>query len=198
MEKENSYDRAKITYEEFKNIFKMLHSSESDKDLAISILASVDQKQALPYILFILMETAFIKQDKSLLWRMYGKIPICKNLNKIVNMKALYGQNPFDYTDSTKILELVNQYDSYSVDSYNKNYIDKMIHSMSINQITDSILVQDNPRQYFPLEVDITEMMIKMFDEFQVTHSQLTKSCGLTIKFDIQDALNTRKDVKQK
>lgn len=198
MEKENSYDRAKITYEEFKNIFKMLHSSESDKDLAISILASVDQKQALPYILFILMETAFIKQDKSLLWRMYGKIPICKNLNKIVNMKALYGQNPFDYTSPTKILELVNQYDSYSVDSYNKNYIDKMIHSMSINQITDSILVQDNPRQYFPLEVDITEMMIKMFDEFQVTHSQLTKSCGLTIKFDIQDALNTRKDVKQK
>ena len=198
MEKENSYDRAKITYEEFKNIFKMLHSSESDKDLAISILASVDQKQALPYILFILMETAFIKQDKSLLWRMYGKIPICKNLNKIVNMKALYGQNPFDYTSPTKILELVNQYDSYSVDSYNKNYIDKMIHSMSINQITDSILVQDNPREYFPLEVDITEMMIKMFDEFQVTHSQLTKSCGLTIKFDIQDALNTRKDVKQK
>ena len=198
MEKENSYDRAKITYEEFKNIFKMLHSSESDKDLAISILASVDQKQALPYILFILMETAFIKQDKSLLWRMYGKIPICKNLNKIVNMKALYGQNPFDYTSPTKILELVNQYDSYSVDSYNKNYIDKMIHSMSINQITDSILVQDNPRQYFPLEVDITEMMIKMFDEFQVTHSQLAKSCGLTIKFDIQDALNTRKDVKQK
>ena len=198
MEKENSYDRAKITYEEFKNIFKMLHSSESDRDLAISILANVDQKQALPYILFILMETAFIKQDKSLLWRMYGKIPICKNLNKIVNMKALYGQNPFDYTSPTKILELVNQYDSYSVDSYNKNYIDKMIHSMSINQITDSILVQDNPRQYFPLEVDITEMMIKMFDEFQVTHSQLTKSCGLTIKFDIQDALNTRKDVKQK
>ena len=166
MEKENSYDRATITYEEFKNIFKMLHSSESDRDLAISILASVDQKQALPYILFILMETAFIKQDKSLLWRMYGKIPICKNLNKIVNMKALYGQNPFDYTSPTKILELVNQYDSYSVDSYNKNYIDKMIHSMSINQITDSILVQDNPRQYFPLEVDITEMMIKMFDEF--------------------------------
>ena len=198
MEKENSYDRATITYEEFKNIFKMLHSSESDRDLAISILASVDQKQALPYILFILMETAFIKQDKSLLWRMYGKIPICKNLNKIVNMKALYGQNPFDYTSPTKILELVNQYDSYSVDSYNKNYIDKMIHSMSINQITDSILVQDNPRQYFPLEVDITEMMIKMFDEFQVTHSQLAKSCGLTIKFDIQDALNTRKDVKQK
>lgn len=198
MEKENSYDRAKITYEEFKNIFKMLHSSESDRDLAISILANVDQKQALPYILFILMETAFIKQDKSLLWRMYGKIPICKNLNKIVNMKALYGQNPFDYTSPTKILELVNQYDSYSVDSYNKNYIDKMIHSMSINQITDSILVQDNPREYFPLEVDITEMMIKMFDEFQVTHSQLTKSCGLTIKFDIQDALNTRKDVKQK
>ena len=198
MEKENSYDRAKITYEEFKNIFKMLHSSESDRDLAISILANVDQKQALPYILFILMETAFIKQDKSLLWRMYGKIPICKNLNKIVNMKALYGQNPFDYTSPTKILELVNQYDSYSVDSYNKNYIDKMIHSMSINQITDSILVQDNPREYFPLEVDITEMMIKMFDEFQVTHSQLTKSCGLTIKFDIQDALNTRKDAKQK
>lgn len=198
MEKENSYDRATITYEEFKNIFKMLHSSESDRDLAISILASVDQKQALPYILFILMETAFIKQDKSLLWRMYGKIPICKNLNKIVNMKALYGQDPFDYTSPTKILELVNQYDSYSVDSYNKNYIDKMIHSMSINQITDSILVQDNPRQYFPLEVDITEMMIKMFDEFQVTHSQLAKSCGLTIKFDIQDALNTRKDVKQK
>ena len=198
MGKENSYEKAKITYEEFKNIFKMLNSSESDKDLAITILATVDQKQALPYILFILMETAFVKQDKSLLWQMYGKIPICKNLNKIVNMKALYGQNPFDYSDPAKILELVNKYESYSMDAYNKNYIDKMIHSMSINQITDAILVQEDPRQYFPLEVDITEMLIKMFDDFQVTHSQITKSCGLTIKFDIQDALNTRKDAKQK
>lgn len=198
MGKENSYEKAKITYEEFKNIFKMLNSSESDKDLAITILATVDQKQALPYILFILMETAFVKQDKSLLWQMYGKIPICKNLNKIVNMKALYGQNPFDYSDPSKILELVNKHESYSMDAYNKNYIDKMIHSMSINQITDAILVQEDPRQYFPLEVDITEMLIKMFDDFQVTHSQITKSCGLTIKFDIQDALNTRKDAKQK
>ena len=51
MEKENNSEKAKITYEEFKNIRSMLSASDSDKELAINILASVDQKQALPYIL---------------------------------------------------------------------------------------------------------------------------------------------------
>lgn len=199
MGKENNSDRAKITYEEFKNIRSMLSASDSDKELAISILSAVDQKQALPYILFILMELAYVKDDRSLLWRLYSKIPICKNLGKIINPQTIYGKNPYDYTDPDTILKLIEKEKDPMIDSYNKSYLDRIIHSMTINQITDAILVQENPREYFPLEVDITEMVLEMFDLFQTTHTAISKSAGLVVKFDVQNAIDKRsKNAKQK
>jgi hypothetical protein len=199
MGKENNSDRAKITYEEFKNIRSMLSASDSDKELAISILSAVDQKQALPYILFILMELAYVKDDRSLLWRLYSKIPICKNLGKIINPQTIYGKNPYDYTDPDTILKLIEKEKDPMIDSYNKSYLDRIIHSMTINQITDAILVQENPREYFPLEVDITEMVLEMFDLFQTTHTAISKSAGLVVKFDVENAIDKRsKNAKQK
>lgn len=199
MGKENNSDRAKITYEEFKNIRSMLSASDSDKELAISILSAVDQKQALPYILFILMELAYVKDDRSLLWRLYSKIPICKNLGKIINPQTVYGKNPYDYTDPDTILKLIEKEKDPMIDSYNKSYLDRIIHSMTINQITDAILVQENPREYFPLEVDITEMVLEMFDLFQTTHTAISKSAGLVVKFDVENAIDKRsKNAKQK
>lgn len=199
MGKENNSDRATITYEEFKNIRSMLSASDSDKELAISILSAVDQKQALPYILFILMELAYVKDDRSLLWRLYSKIPICKNLGKIINPQTVYGKNPYDYTDPDTILKLIEKEKDPMIDSYNKSYLDRIIHSMTINQITDAILVQENPREYFPLEVDITEMVLEMFDLFQTTHTAISKSAGLVVKFDVENAIDKRsKNAKQK
>ena len=199
MGKENNSDRAKITYEEFKNIRSMLSASDSDKELAISILSAVDQKQALPYILFILMELAYVKDDRSLLWRLYSKVPICKNLGKIINPQTIYGKNPYDYTDPDTILKLIEKEKDPMIDSYNKSYLDRIIHSMTINQITDAILVQENPREYFPLEVDITEMVLEMFDLFQTTHTAISKSAGLVVKFDVENAIDKRsKNAKQK
>ena len=199
MEKENNSDRAKITYEEFKNIRSMLSASDSDKELAISILSAVDQKQALPYILFILMELAYVKDDRSLLWRLYSKIPICKNLGKIINPQTIYGKNPYDYTDPDTILKLIEKEKDPMIDSYNKSYLDRIIHSMTIDQITDAILVQENPREYFLLEVDITEMVLEMFDLFQTTHTAISKSAGLVVKFDVENAIDKRsKNAKQK
>lgn len=199
MGKENNSDRAKITYEEFKNIRSMLSASDSDKELAISILSAVDQKQALPYILFILMDLAYVKDDRSLLWRLYSKIPICKNLGKIINPQTIYGKNPYDYTDPDTILKLIEKEKDPMIDSYNKSYLDRIIHSMTINQITDAILVQENPREYFPLEVDITEMVLEMFDLFQTTHTAISKSAGLVVKFDVENAIDKRsKNAKQK
>jgi len=199
MGKENNSDRAKITYEEFKNIRSMLSASDSDKELAISILSAVDQKQALPYILFILMELAYVQDDRSLLWRLYSKIPICKNLGKIINPQTIYGKNPYDYTDPDTILKLIEKEKDPMIDSYNKSYLDRIIHSMTINQITDAILVQENPREYFPLEVDITEMVLEMFDLFQTTHTAISKSAGLVVKFDVENAIDKRsKNAKQK
>jgi hypothetical protein len=192
MGKENNSDRAKITYEEFKNIRSMLSASESDKELAISILSAVDQKQALPYILFILMELAYVKDDRSLLWRLYSKIPICKNLSKIINPQTVYGKNPYDYTDPDTILKLIEKEKDPMIDSYNKSYLDRIIHSMTINQITDAILVQENPREYFPLEVDITEMILEMFELFQTSHTSILKSSGLVVKFDVKNAIDKR------
>jgi len=85
------------------------------------------------------------------------------------------------------------------IDSYNKSYLDRIIHSMTINQITDAILVQENPREYFPLEVDITEMVLEMFDLFQTTHTAISKSAGLVVKFDVENAIDKRsKNAKQK
>lgn len=199
MGKENNSDRAKITYEEFKNIRSMLSASDSDKELAISILSAVDQKQALPYILFILMDLAYVKDDRSLLWRLYSKIPICKNLGKIINPQTIYGKNPYDYTDPDTILKLIEKEKDPMIDSYNKSYLDRIIHSMTINQITDAILVQENPKEYFPLEVDITEMVLEMFDLFQTTHTAISKSAGLVVKFDVENAIDKRsKNAKQK
>ena len=199
MGKENNSDRAKITYEEFKNIRSMLSASDSDKELAISILSAVDQKQALPYILFILMELAYVKDDRSLLWRLYSKVPICKNLGKIINPQTIYGKNPYDYTDPDTILKLIEKEKDPMIDSYNKSYLDRIIHSMTINQITDAILVQENPKEYFPLEVDITEMVLEMFDLFQTTHTAISKSAGLVVKFDVENAIDKRsKNAKQK
>lgn len=199
MGKENNSDRAKITYEEFKNIRSMLSASDSDKELAISILSAVDQKQALPYILFILMDLAYVKDDRSLLWRLYSKVPICKNLGKIINPQTIYGKNPYDYTDPDTILKLIEKEKDPMIDSYNKSYLDRIIHSMTINQITDAILVQENPREYFPLEVDITEMILEMFDLFQTTHTAISKSAGLVVKFDVENAIDKRsKNAKQK
>jgi len=199
MGKENNSDRAKITYEEFKNIRSMLSASDSDKELAISILSAVDQKQALPYILFILMELAHVKDDRSLLWRLYSKIPICKNLGKIINPQTIYGKNPYDYIDPDTILKLIEKEKDPMIDSYNKSYLDRIIHSMTINQITDAILVQENPKEYFPLEVDITEMVLEMFDLFQTTHTAISKSAGLVVKFDVENAIDKRsKNAKQK
>lgn len=199
MGKENNSDRAKITYEEFKNIRSMLSASDSDKELAISILSAVDQKQALPYILFILMDLAYVKDDRSLLWRLYSKVPICKNLGKIINPQTIYGKNPYDYTDPDTILKLIEKEKDPMIDSYNKSYLDRIIHSMTINQITDAILVQENPREYFPLEVDITEMVLEMFDLFQTTHTAISKSAGLVVKFDVENAIDKRsKNAKQK
>ena len=199
MGKENNSDRAKITYEEFKNIRSMLSASDSDKELAISILSAVDQKQALPYILFILMDLAYVKDDRSLLWRLYSKVPICKNLGKIINPQTVYGKNPYDYTDPDTILKLIEKEKDPMIDSYNKSYLDRIIHSMTINQITDAILVQENPREYFPLEVDITEMVLEMFDLFQTTHTAISKSAGLVVKFDVENAIDKRsKNAKQK
>jgi hypothetical protein len=196
MEKENNSEKTKITYEDFKSIQKMLDSSESDRDLGISILGSVDQKQALPYILFTLMNMAYVKQNKSMLWRMYSEIPVCKNLSKIVNSSAKYGDNPYDYKDPGLILELAKKHEGYPVDACSKSYLDKLLHYMTIDQITDSILVQEDPRQYFPLEVDITEMIIKMFEDYQDSHTSIARSVGLSIKFDIQAAINMRKNAK--
>lgn len=199
MGKENNSDRAKITYEEFKNIRSMLSASDSDKELAISILSAVDQKQALPYILFILMDLAYVKDDRSLLWRLYSKVPICKNLGKIINPQTIYGKNPYDYTDPDTILKLIEKEKDPMIDSYNKSYLDRIIHSMTINQITDAILVQENPKEYFPLEVDITEMVLEMFDLFQTTHTAISKSAGLVVKFDVENAIDKRsKNAKQK
>jgi hypothetical protein len=177
----------------------MLSASDSDKELAISILSAVDQKQALPYILFILMDLAYVKDDRSLLWRLYSKVPICKNLGKIINPQTVYGKNPYDYTDPDTILKLIEKEKDPMIDSYNKSYLDRIIHSMTINQITDAILVQENPREYFPLEVDITEMILEMFDLFQTTHTAISKSAGLVVKFDVENAIDKRsKNAKQK
>ena len=199
MGKENNSDRAKITYEEFKNIRSMLSASDSDKELAISILSAVDQKQALPYILFILMDLAYVKDDRSLLWRLYSKVPICKNLGKIINPQTVYGKNPYDYTDPDTILKLIEKEKDPMIDSYNKSYLDRIIHSMTVNQITDAILVQENPREYFPLEVDITEMILEMFELFQTSHTSILKSSGLVVKFDVENAIDKRsKNAKQK
>lgn len=197
MEKEKVSERAVLDYDGYKSVRSMLLSeSKADRDVGLGILASVDERKCLPFILFTALEFSQMEEHipRTVLWAMYSKLKSLNAINKIIDVKTKFLADPFNYTNPDMIVKLVddtvlNRFSDHST----KQYLDRIIERMSVVQVIDAILIQDDPERFYPLEDDIeffiTDKLIKK-KHVQVYKIEIP---GFEMKFNIRDAIEIRR-----
>jgi len=167
MLQENNFE-IKLSYEDFVNIKKMLYSTNvADSDMALEILQNSEPKKVLPYVLFIIMETSWIRRVRgsvtpkkddpgiTILFRLYNKVHVCKGLKKITDNKAHFYESPFVYGNYKALEKVVSA--PMVTSKISDSIIDHMSRFITIKHIVDSIAIQDNPEEYYMLEQDINK-----------------------------------------
>lgn len=198
MEKEKVSERAVLDYDGYKSVRSMLLSeSKADRDIGLGILEGVDEKKCLPFILFIAIEFNHMDSHvpRSALWSMYGKLRCLNAINKIIDIKTKWTADPFGYNTPDSILKLIDERSSNKkFDCSTRQYLDRIVQRMSITQVVDAILIQDDPERFYPLEKDIEKFIIdRLIIDHRVHEYKLTVP-GFTMTFNMQDALNTRRN----
>jgi hypothetical protein len=197
MEKEKVSDRAVLDYDGYKSVRSMLLSeTKADRDIGIGILQSVDEKKCLPFILFIAIE--FSQMDshvpRTVLWAMYSKIRSLNAISKIIDIKTKYMADPFGYNSPDKIRMIVDDVTMYRhSDNSTRQYLDRIIERMSITQVVDAILIQDDPERFYPLEEDIEKFIVDKLIKNGRIHEYKLEVPGFDMKFNIRDAIEIRR-----
>lgn len=169
MEKEKVSDRAVLDYDGYKSVRSMLLSeSKADRDVGLGILEGVDEKKCLPFILFTAIEFSYMDEHvpRTILWAMYGRLRCLNAINKIIDVKTKWMADPFGYNTPDAILKLIDEKSvTKKFDCSTRQYLDRIVERMTITQVVDAVLVQDDPERFYPLEKDIekfiTDKLIK-------------------------------------
>ena len=198
MEKEKVSEKAVLDYDGYKSVRSMLLSeSKADRDVGLGILASVDEKKCLPFILFTAIEFSHMKYEhvpRTILWAMYGRLKCLNAINNIIDVKTKYLSNPFGYDTPNTIAKLVedkvlNRHSDHST----RQYLDTIIERMSITQVIDAILIQDDPERFYPLENDIEKFIVEKLVINKQLHEYKVKIPGFEMKFNIESAIAIRR-----
>ena len=197
MEKEKVSERAVLDYDGYKSVRSMLLSeSKPDRDMGLGILASVDERKCLPFILFTAIEFNHMDSHipRTVLWAMYGKLRCLNAINNIIDVKTKYLSNPFGYNTPDTIAKLVEDkvLNRYS-DNSTRQYLDTIVQRMSITQVIDAILIQDDPERFYPLGEDIEKFIVNELIINRQLHEYKIKIPGFEMKFNIQDAIEIRR-----
>jgi hypothetical protein len=197
MEKEKVSERAVLDYDGYKSVRSMLLSeSKADRDVGLGILAGIDEKKCLPFILFTAIEFSQMDEHipRTVLWSMYSKLKSLNAISKIIDVKTKYLANPFGYDKPDMIVKLVDDWvlNKHS-DHSTRQYLDRIVERMSITQVVDAILIQEDPERFYPLEKDIEKFIVDKLVIGKQVHSYKLEIPGFSMWFDIKDALEIRK-----
>jgi hypothetical protein len=197
MEKEKLSEKAVLDYDGYKSVRSMLLSEiKADRDMGLGILENVDERKCLPFILFTAIE--FSQMDshvpRTVLWSMYSKIRSLNAISKIIDIKTKYLADPFGYNKPDMIVKLVddkvlNKHSDHST----RQYIDRIVERMSITQVVDAILIQDDPERFYPLEEDIERFIVDKLIKNGRIHEYKLEVPGFDMKFNIRDAIEIRR-----
>lgn len=198
MEKEEVSDRAVLDYDGYKSVRSMLLSeSKPDRDIGLGILEGVDERKCLPFILFTAIEFNHMDSHvpRTVLWDMYGRLRCLNAINNIIDVKTKYLSNPFGYNTPDTIAKLVedkvlNKHSDHST----RQYLDTIVQRMSITQVIDAILIQDDPERFYSLEDDIEKFIVNKLIINKQLHEYKIKIPGFEMKFNIKDAIQIRKN----
>ena len=197
MEKEKVFEKTVLDYDGYKSVRSMLLSeSKADRDVGLGILEGIDEKKCLPFILFTAIEFSQMDEHipRTVLWCMYSKLKSLNAISKIIDVKTKYLANPFGYDKPDMIVKLVDDWvlNKHS-DHSTRQYLDRIVERMSITQVVDSILIQDDPERFYPLEKDIEQFIVDKLVIGKQVHSYKLEIPGFSVWFDIKDALEIRK-----
>ena len=197
MEKEKVSEKAVLDYDGYKSVRSMLLSeSKADRDVGLGILGGIDEKKCLPFILFTAIEFSQMDEHipRTVLWSMYSKLKSLNAISKIIDVKTKYLANPFGYDKPDMIVKLVDDWvlNRHS-DHSTRQYLDRIVERMSITQVVDAILMQDDPERFYPLEKDIEQFIVDKLVIGKQVHSYKLEIPGFSMWFDIKDALEIRK-----
>jgi hypothetical protein len=198
MEKEEVSDRAVLDYDGYKSVRSMLLSeSKPDRDIGLGILEGVDERKCLPFILFTAIEFNHMDSHvpRTVLWAMHGRLRCLNAINNIIDVKTKYLSNPFGYNTPDTIAKLVedkvlNKHSDHST----RQYLDTIVQRMSITQVIDAILIQDDPERFYSLEDDIEKFIVNKLIINKQLHEYKIKIPGFEMKFNIKDAIQIRKN----
>ena len=197
MEKEKVSERAVLDYDGYKSVRSMLLSeSKADRDVGLGILQGVDEKKCLPFILFIAIEFSQTNEHipRTVLWAMYSKLKSLNAINKIIDIKTKYLANPFGYEKPDMIVKLVDDWVlNRHADHSTRQYLDRIIERMSITQVIDAILIQEDPERFYPLEDDIERFIVDKLIINKQLYEYKIKIPGFDMKFNIRDAIEMRR-----
>jgi hypothetical protein len=197
MEKEKVSERAVLDYDGYKSVRSMLLSEiKADRDMGLGILQSVDERKCLPFILFIAIE--FSQMDshipRTVLWAMYSKVKSLNAINKIIDIKTKYLADPFGYNKPDMITKLVDDQVLYKhSDISTRQYLDRIVERMTITQVVDAILMQDDHERFYPMEDDIESFIVNKLIKSGRIHEYKLEVPGFEMKFNIRDAIEIRR-----
>jgi hypothetical protein len=197
MEKENVSEKAVLDYDGYKSVRAMLLSeSKADRDIGLGILENIDERKCLPFILFMAIEFSQMDEHipRTVLWSMYSKIKSLNAISKIIDVKTKYLANPFGYERPDMIVKLVdNQTLNKHSDHSTKQYLDRIIERMSITQVIDAIIIQDDPERFYPLQVDIEKFIVNKLIKGRQLQLYKLEVPGFKMTFNIESAIAIRK-----
>ena len=197
MEKEKVSERAVLDYDGYKSVRSMLLSeSKADRDIGLGILEGVDEKKCLPFILFTAIEFSHMDQHipRTIVWAMYGKLRCLNAINKIIDIKAKWCANPFGYKSPDTILQLIDERSvTKKFDCSTRQYLDRIVERMSITQVVDAILIQDDPERFYPLEKDIENFIKNDLIKQGRIHKYKLEVPGFDMTFNMETAIAIRK-----
>jgi hypothetical protein len=198
MEKEEVFERTVLDYDGYKSVRSMLLSeSKSDRDVGLGILEGVNEKKCLPFILFIAIEFANKAEHipRTVLWAMYSKLKSLNAIDKIINVKTAHLSNPFVYDKLDVIVKLTeNRVLNKHSDHESRQYLDRVVERMTITQVVDAILIQDDPERFYPLEKDIEKFIVTKLIASRLLYGYKLDIPGFNMTFNIKDALEIRKN----
>ena len=197
MEKEKVSEKAVLDYNGYKSVRSMLLSeSKTDRDMGLGILESIDEKKCLPFILFTAIEFSQMDEHipRTIMWSMYSKLKSLNAISKIIDIKTKYLSDPFGYNKPDMVVKLVddlalNRHSDHST----RQYLDRIVERMSITQVVDAVLMQEDPERFYPLEEDIERFIVNKLIKNGRVHSYKLEVPGFDMKFNIRDAIEIRR-----
>ena len=197
MENEKVSERAVLDYDGYKSVRSMLLSeSKPDRDVGLGILEGVDERKCLPFILFTAIEFSHMDQHvpRTILWAMYGKLRCLNAINKIIDVKTKYTADPFGYNTPDAILKLIDDRSTTKkFDCSTRQYLDRIVERMTITQVVDAVLMQDDPERFYPLEKDIEKFIVEKLIKNGRVHGYKLDIPGFKMTFNMETAIAIRR-----